>query len=68
VFPFDVQFLPDGHLLVAGKDKLINYKIENGKLTTVWTCDGVTYGRRVCTDCNDLIYVSGKCIEYKYGT
>jgi len=66
LFPFGLHFLPDGHLLVAGKGKLRNYKIENQKLTTVWTCDGVTDGRSVCTDSDGLIYVSGKCLKSLY--
>jgi len=57
VLPFGLQFLPDGHLLGVGGGKLIKYKVENGNLTTVWTCDGVTRGYGVCTDSNGLIYV-----------
>jgi len=57
VFPLGLHFLPDGHLLGVGKDKLIKYKVENGKLTTVWTCDGVAEGYGVWSDPNGLIYV-----------
>ncbi|KAF6022585.1 hypothetical protein EB796_019110 [Bugula neritina] len=60
VYPFGLHFLADGHLLGAGGDKLVKYKIENGKLTTVWTCDDVTDGSKVCSDSNGLIYVSTK--------
>ncbi|KAF6036897.1 hypothetical protein EB796_004794 [Bugula neritina] len=58
VYPLGLHFLPDGHLLGVGGDKLIKYKVENGKLNTVWTCDGVTDGYSVCTDSNGLIYLS----------
>jgi len=66
VYSFGLHFLPDGHLLGAGGNKLIKYKIENGKLTTVWTCDDVTDGYSVCTDSNGLIYVSGKSLKSLY--
>jgi len=58
VYPVGLHFLPDGHLLGVGGDKLIKYKLANGKLTTVWTCGGVTDGSKVCSDINGLIYVS----------
>jgi len=57
VFPFGLHFLPDGHLLGVGGGKLIKYKIENGKLTKIWTCDDLTNGSKVCSDSNELIYV-----------
>jgi len=57
VFPFDLHFLPDGHLLGVHRGKLIKYKVENRKLTTVWTCDDLTYGDSVCSDPDGLIYV-----------
>jgi len=66
VYSFGLHFLPDGHLLGAGGNKLIKYKIENGKLSTVWTCDDVTDGYSVCTDSNGLIYVSGKSLKSLY--
>jgi len=66
VYLFGLHFLPDGHLVGPGGYKLIKYKIENGKLTTVWTCDGVTDGYSVCTDANGLIYVSGKGLKSLY--
>jgi len=59
VYPFGLHFLPHGHLLGAGEGKLMKYKVENGKLTTVWTCDDVTDGSSVCADSNSLLYVSG---------
>ncbi|KAF6033440.1 hypothetical protein EB796_008252 [Bugula neritina] len=61
-----LHFLPDGHLLGVGGGKLMKYKVENGKLTTVWTCDGVTDGYSVCTDANGLIYVSGQSLKSLY--
>jgi len=57
VFPRGLHFLRDGHLLGAGGNKLIKYKVENRKLTTVWTCDDVTEGYSVCADSDGLIYV-----------
>jgi len=66
VYPFGLHFLPDGHLLGAGGGKLIKYKVENGKLTTVWTCDDVTEGYSVCADSNGLIYVSGRNLKLLY--
>jgi len=45
-----LYFLPDGHLLGVGGDKLIKYKVDSGKLTTVWTCDEVADGYITCTD------------------
>jgi len=63
VYPFGLHFLPDSHLLGAGGDKLIKYKVENGELTTVWTCDDVTEGYSVCADSDGLIYVSGETLQ-----
>jgi len=57
VFPVGLHFLPDGHLLGVGGGKLMKYKVENGELTTVWTCEDVTNGNRVCSDSIGLIYV-----------
>ncbi|KAF6035418.1 hypothetical protein EB796_006268 [Bugula neritina] len=45
-----LYFLPDGHLLGVGGDKLIKYKVDCGKLTTVWTCDEVADRYIICTD------------------
>jgi len=47
----------DGHLLGVDGYKLMKYKVENGKLTTVWTCKDVTDGDSVCSDPDDLIHV-----------
>jgi len=66
VYPLGLHFLPDGHLLGVGRGKLRNYKLENRKLTTVWTCDCVTEGYSVCADANGLIYVSGKGLKSLY--
>jgi len=66
VYPVGLHFLPDGYLLGVGRGKLIKYKLENGKLTTLWTCDGVTGGYSVCTDSSGLIYVSALNIKTCY--
>jgi len=66
VYPFGLHFLSDGHLLGAGGGKLIKYKVENGKLTTVWTCDDVTEGYSVCADSSGLIYVFADDIKAGY--
>jgi len=66
VYPLGLHFLPDGHLLGVGKGTLMKYKLENGKLTTVWTCDDVTDGYSVCADYNGLIYVSGMGLKSLY--
>jgi len=66
VFPFGLNFQPDGHMLGVGRGKLTKYKVGNGKLTTVWTCDGVTGGYSVCTDYNGLIYVFADSIKTCY--
>jgi len=66
VYPADLHFLPDGHLLGVGGGELIKYKIENGKLTTVWTCDDVTDAYSVCADSVGLIYVSGMNLKLLY--
>ncbi|KAF6034352.1 hypothetical protein EB796_007339 [Bugula neritina] len=66
VYPLGLHFLPDGHLLGVGGCKLIKYKVENGKLTTVWTCDDVTEGYSVCADSSGLIYVFADNIKTCY--
>ncbi|KAF6025938.1 hypothetical protein EB796_015750 [Bugula neritina] len=66
VYLLGLHFLPDGHLLGAGGGKLIKYKVENGKLTTVWTCDDVTDAYSVCADSVGLIYVSGMNLKLLY--
>jgi len=66
VYPVGLHFLPDGHLLGVDACKLIKYKVESGKLTTVWTCDGVTEGYSVCADSSGLIYVFADNIKTCY--
>ncbi|KAF6033917.1 hypothetical protein EB796_007777 [Bugula neritina] len=66
VYPFGLHFLPDGHMLGVGEGKLTKYKVENGKLIKVWTCDGVTDRYSVCADSNGLIYVSGQNLKSLY--
>jgi len=58
VFPRSLQFLSDSHLLALGEGKLIKYKLENGALTSVWQCDKLRSGNKLCTDSDELIYVS----------
>ena len=50
-------FLPDGHLLAVGNDKLAKYSLKKGKLDLVWTCDELPNSGAVCADNNGLIYV-----------
>jgi len=66
VYPRGLHFLPDGHLLGVGGNKLRKYKVENRKLTTVWKCDGVTEGCSVCADSNGVIYVFANNIKTCY--
>ncbi|KAF6034666.1 hypothetical protein EB796_007028 [Bugula neritina] len=61
-----IHISPNGHLLVVGEGKLIKYKVENGKLTKIWTCEDVTDGYSVWTDSPDIIYVSGKFLKSIY--
>jgi len=57
MLPRGLHFLTAGHLLGVHGYKLMKYKVENSKLITVWTCDGVTYGYSACNDSDGLIYV-----------
>jgi len=66
VYPRGLHFLPDGHLLGVDEYKLIKYKLENGKLTKVWTCEDLADGYSVCTDSDGLIYVSGQNLKSIY--
>lgn len=53
------HFLPDGQLLLAGKNELIKYIIEEGQLKTpVWTCKPLPNLNKVCADSNGLIYAT----------
>jgi hypothetical protein len=51
-------FLPDGHLLARGDGSLAKYRLKDGELTTVWTCDGLENINEVCADADGLIYGS----------
>ncbi|XP_067933727.1 E3 ubiquitin/ISG15 ligase TRIM25-like [Watersipora subatra] len=64
VTPKTFCFLPNGDLLVTGwlEDSnqnavLTRYQVEDGKLTTVWTCEGLQDAYGVC-ESEGLIYVS----------
>ena len=48
--------LPDGHLLAAANYQLVKYNIEDSKLTTIWTCEGLKNISRVCTDAHGFIF------------
>ena len=54
--PFIPYFLPDGHLLACIGDKLKKYKIEDGELLPLWTCDGLVNLLDVCADSQGIIY------------
>lgn len=53
---FIPYFLPDGHLLACIGDKLKKYKIEDGELLPLWTCDGLVNLSDVCADSQGIIY------------
>ena len=58
--PYLPHFLSDGHLLTVAprEDKLTKYKIEDGEMTSKWTCEGLDNAFAACSDSNGLIYVS----------
>jgi len=61
-----LQFLPDGCLLGVCKGKLQKYRIENGQLVELWTCDDVKCGYSFCTDSDGLIYVAARSLKKIY--
>jgi len=61
-----LQFLPDGSLLGICKGKLQKYRIENGQLVEIWTCDDFKNGHSLCTDSDKLIYVSTRSLKKIY--
>jgi len=61
-----LQFLPDGCLLGVFESKLKKYKIENGELVKLWTCDDIEDGYSLCTDSNGLIYVTARSLKKMY--
>ena len=55
--PEEIPFLlPDDQLLIPGGDHLVKYSIEDGKLTAIWACEGLTNVSYVCADHEGLIY------------
>jgi len=58
-----LQFVPDGCLLGVWRDKLQKYKIENGELVELWTCDDFKDGYSLCTDSDGLIYVAASSLK-----
>jgi len=54
------QFGPDSNLLGVCGSKLKKYKIENGQLVEIWTCDDIEDGFSLCTDSDGLIYVAAR--------
>jgi len=61
-----LQFLPDGCLLGVCGSKLQKYKIKNGQLVELWTCDDLKGGYSLCTDSNGLIYVLAQSLKKIY--
>jgi len=61
-----LQFGPDSSLLGACGSKLKKYKIENGELVELWTCDDIKDGYSLCTDSDGLIYVTAKFLKKIY--
>jgi len=53
-----LQFGPDSNLLGVCGRTLHKYKIENGQLVELWTCDDIEDGYNLCTDSKGLIYVA----------
>jgi len=61
-----LQFLPDGCLLGVCEGKLQKYRIENGELVELWTCDDFKNGHSLCTGSDGLIYVSTRSLKKIY--
>ena len=54
--PYIPYFLPDCHLLAVGFGELSKYSIEEGKLTSIWSCQDLPGLLSVYADSNGLIY------------
>jgi len=63
---FGLQFEPDSNLLGVCGSKLQKYKIDNGELVELWTCDDIIDGYSLCTDSNGLIYVTTSILKKIY--
>jgi len=61
-----LQFLADGCLLGVCESKLQKYRLENGELVELWTCDDIDEGYSLCTGSDGLIYVSAKSLKKMY--
>jgi len=62
----NLQLLPGACLLGVCKEKLQKFKIENGQLVELWTCNDITDGYRLCTDSNGFIYVTTRLLKKIY--
>jgi len=54
----NLHLLPGACLLGVCKEKLQKFKIENGQLVELWTCNDIEDGYHLCTDSNGFIYVT----------
>jgi len=61
-----LQFGLDGNLLGVSERKLQKYKVENGQLVELWTCDDIEDGYSLCTDSDGLIYVAARSSKKIY--
>jgi len=61
-----LNFLPDGHLLAVGEDKITKYRIGNRTLDAVWACNDVIGSCSVCSDENGLLYVLSEKVKTLY--
>ncbi|KAF6016656.1 hypothetical protein EB796_025040 [Bugula neritina] len=61
-----LQFGPDSNLLGVCISKLQKYKIDNGQLVELWTCNDIKGGESLCTDSYGLIYVVARSLKQIY--
>jgi len=54
----NLHLLPDACLLGVCEEKLQKFKIENGQLVELWTCNDIKDEYSLCTDSNGFIYVT----------
>ena len=52
------QFLPDGLLLAKKESILAKYKLADGEVSPIWTCDSLQDISTFCADENGLIYAT----------
>jgi len=60
------SFLPDGCLLGVWQGILQKYKIEDGKLVEIWTCNNIKDGYSPCTVSDGFVYVTAKSLKKIY--